>query len=635
MRFWKRSICQDGHSRRDFTKPRSTSRKRRFQLENLEERALLSTYTLFEYFDNNQTPVLEEIITGQQTNFYINPSGPVDISTGSGTNTVNILDTKAFIGINLHSGGTDTVNVGNAGSVQGILADVNIENPPHFSTITVDDSADGTGRTVTLSTFTPPGDTAWGQIAGLAPAAINYEYADTSSVHIKTGSAADTVNVQGTGVTTYLDSSGGLDTVNVGKAGSVQGILGELYIENSPSFTSLSVDDRADTTAHTVTLSTFTPVADTAWGQIAGLAPATINYEYADTSSVHFWTGTAADTVNIQGTGVTTGVYSGGGADTVNVGNAGSVQGILGDLLIETLADHTTLNVDDSADTTARTVTLSSFTPQHDTAWGKIAGLAPATINYEYFNISSVHIITGSAADTVNVQATGVTTYLDSGGGADTVNVGNAGSVQGILGTLNIENSPSFTTLNVDDSADATAHTVTLSSFKLPGDTPWGRIAGLAHAAINYEYADTSSVSIMTGTAADTVNVQGTGVTTFLDSSGGLDTVNVGKAGSVQGILGTLNIENSPLFTTLNINDSADATARTASLSSFTATFDSNSLWGSITGLAPASINFEWDDVQSPVNISTSPGKVAWIVNNNALANVVGKVVEDNGIQIN
>jgi hypothetical protein len=38
-----------------------------------------------------------------------------------------------------------------------------------------------------------------------------------------------------------------------------------------------------------VTLDTFTPSGDTPWGSITGLAPASINYEKADTSSPVTW----------------------------------------------------------------------------------------------------------------------------------------------------------------------------------------------------------------------------------------------------------------------------------------------------------------------------------------------------------
>ena len=100
-------------------------------------------------------------------------------------------------------------------------------------------------------------------------------------------------------------------------------------------------------------------------------------------------------------------------------------------------------------------------------------------------------------------------------------------------------------------------------------------------------------------------------------------------AGSVQGILGSLLIRNPPSFTTLNINDSADTVARTATLSTLTAGF------GSITGLATGTISFAYADTSSPVNIRTAVGRVSWTVLANARASLTGVLVMNNGRAIN
>jgi hypothetical protein len=120
--------------------------------------------------------------------------------------------------------------------VQGLLGDVTLFNPDSPTTLTVDDSADATARTVTLSTFSQILAT-YSQVSGLAPANINYSYANTTSVTVNTGTAAgNVVNVLTTGVTTNLVGGGPL-AVNVGNAGSVQGILGAVSVENPPDFT--------------------------------------------------------------------------------------------------------------------------------------------------------------------------------------------------------------------------------------------------------------------------------------------------------------------------------------------------------------------------------------------------------------
>ncbi|MGO8902553.1 MAG: C2 family cysteine protease [Isosphaeraceae bacterium] len=281
MRFLKRSIRQDDRSHRDFTRARGPSRKRRLQLENLEERALLSTYSISESYLAG-VPVVSETINNVTTN-YVNPASPFVVTTASGSNTVNILNTSAHIAINVNGQGLDTVNVGNAGSAQGILGALSIQNPPSYTTINVNDGSDATARTVTLSTFTSGGYN-WGSITGLAPAAINYKYGDTTSVSVTTGTAADTINVLATGVPTSVSTGGGSDVVNVGNAGSARGILGTLSIQNPPSYTTINVNNGSDATTRTVALSTYSSGGYN-WGSITGLAPAAINYKYYDTRS--------------------------------------------------------------------------------------------------------------------------------------------------------------------------------------------------------------------------------------------------------------------------------------------------------------------------------------------------------------
>ena len=130
----------------------------------------------------------------------------------------------------------------------------------------------------------------------------------------------------------------------------------------------------------------------------------------------------------------------------------------------------------------------------------------------------------GSTAGVVfNVQATpaAVATNVLGGGVSAAVNVGNAGSVQGINGTLNVDNSTGAqNNLTVDDSADSTAQTVTLTS---------GTIHGIAPADIEYVSADTNSVTIDGGSAGNFFDVQtvGSGAATTLNGGTGSDTFNV------------------------------------------------------------------------------------------------------------
>src|SRR5207244_3865869 len=147
----------------------------------------------------------------------------------------------------------------------------------------------------------------------------------------------------------------------------------------------------------------------------------------------------------------------------------------------------------DSADATARTVTVGNAAAA---GFGLVHGLAPADVTFKYGDTASVTVSTGVGGNTVNVLATGVPTNL-LGHARDTVNVGNSGSVQGILGALSITNPPSFTTINVNDSADTAARHATLSQATINGDSHWETLSGLAPASISYYEYDVASIAVL------------------------------------------------------------------------------------------------------------------------------------------
>jgi len=134
---------------------------------------------------------------------------------------VKVQETPASVPTNFVGGSDATVIVGLGGSVQNILGPVNIENPPAYNSIVVDDSADSTGRTVVISSFAPnpedsqSNDDVYGKIAGLAPADINYEYDDTTDLTIRGGSGGNTFDVQSTDDTTNIEGGSGADAFNI------------------------------------------------------------------------------------------------------------------------------------------------------------------------------------------------------------------------------------------------------------------------------------------------------------------------------------------------------------------------------------------------------------------------------------
>jgi hypothetical protein len=426
-------------------------------------------------------------VDGGTTTLTITEGSTITINDSSETITVSGGGSGGFSGSGTHTVSGPAAN----------LTSLKIDNPPSFTTLIIDDSADVTGRAVSLSSVTPYRDTPFGQLTGLPSGPILFEYADTSSLSLTTGSGSDHVYVLKTVITTNISTSGGADAVTIGNSThGVQDILGAVNIENPNNSSVITVDDSADTTGRTVTLDTFTPLGDSDFGKISGLAPADINYKYADTSSVTILNGSGIDTTNVRSTVSNVTISGGGSRDVVNVGNAGSVQGIVGTLTIENTPSLATINIDDSADTTARTVIVDSFTPAGDSSFGKVVGLAPALISFRNADTSSVSITTGYGADTVNVFATGTTINLDSSGGHDAVNVGDQSGpgLSNILGTLNIENSGGVTKIFLND-PNATDWSINqVSSPEGDNSAWWAVVTNLPTAAIQFEADDVNLV---------------------------------------------------------------------------------------------------------------------------------------------
>jgi hypothetical protein len=279
-------------------------------------------------------------------------NGGVTLVTGPGTNIVNVQGITAPIDggwffvpggpltVSAYfpgSAGT-TVNVGLNGSVQGIGASLTVLNPPWFTNLNVDDHNDGSFRTVTHDSESINGDL-YGRIDGLAPADIYYKYGDTDSVRVKTGAGGAAVNVLATARPITFEGWSNNTTVNVGSAGSLQGIQGSVTVENPWYYTALNVDDSNDSTGRQVTLDRFILVPNIVYGRIAVQGSAPISYKQNDTQSpVSLRLGAFGNVVTVQNTtSVAVNVDGGAGTNTLVGPNTFSTWAITG-------ADAGTLN---------------------------------------------------------------------------------------------------------------------------------------------------------------------------------------------------------------------------------------------------------------------------------------------------
>jgi hypothetical protein len=227
-------------------------------------------------------------------------------------------------------------------------------------------------------------------------------------------------------------------------------------------------------------------------------------------------------------------------------------------------------------------------------------------------DVESESMTTGLTPDTVNVLSTFANqpVILNSSGGNDTVNIGNGTNGMDSLGAwVQVNNTPAFTTLNLNNAASNVARTAYVDST-----AGYTFIAGLAPQQVAANNADIREINLTTGRGNDSVNVTRNSEVLNLNSGGGLDTVNVGDSSDgVQLITGPVTVNNSPSYTTLNINDAPDAVGRSATIDLTTI---GGAPHGRLAGLAPATIAWKVADISftNPLRIDAGAGNDAFTV---------------------
>lgn len=211
----------------------------------------------------------------------------------------------------------------------------------------------------------------------------------------------------------------------------------------------------------------------------------------------------------------------------------------------------------------------------------------PGWAGFSYASDTENHVLTtGTGADTVNIPSTfpAQPVVVASAGGADFANIGNGfNGVQSIEADVQIQNDPSFTTVNINNGPDSTARNATINQF----GGGFGVLSGLAPANIFWDNADIQNITVTTGTDADVVNVLRCSERLFLRNSNGVDRYNLGNSSTgMSEIFGSIDIGPNTgfVFNDIYIND-AGSTGR-----NYTWTKSGN---GFILGGLPASIYYE------------------------------------------
>jgi hypothetical protein len=513
--------------------------------------------------------------------------------TGGYADTVFVQRTSSTLSIDGQDG-KDNVILGNASNMQGIFGLVFVANTSGATALTLDDSADPVRRNVSLGNFF----TVNGSVFGLSPGSIIYRKSDLSSLiingggggnvfnvydtpqnalgtlatHLYTGAGAETVSVLATTGALQIEGRGGFDAVFVGNAGSVQGIHGIIDVSNRPSgaATALTINGSNDAASQNITIKS---------NIVTGLAPAAVRFVSDCLSALTVSAGTGgnvitvfgtpqrpgatvpvvinagkgADTVGIWGASSLLTVNGQSGADTVTVGTAATLQHILASLYITNYGAWSVLNIDDSADTLSRTVTMSVVNN-----YGAISGFGPAVIHYRKRDIRSVNVRGGSGGNTFDIQDTSLSTFaggtlttVHTGTGSSTVSVlrtsgalavdaqsadtgvvvgghsGDAGNLNGIVGDVRVRGTVRY--ISIIDGVNTAPFTYAMDSHRFYRTDATGVSTGsiyydslsLSHLGVTLANGGnrlsvdgspaTSSANIYTGTGDDAVYVRGSG----------------------------------------------------------------------------------------------------------------------------
>jgi hypothetical protein len=383
---------------------------------------------------------------------------------------------------------------------------------------------------------------------------FQFDKSTISSVIINPGSGTNTVNVNGlpAGVNvTVNDASGSNDTITV-NAGQVNFDPSHyVTINNDGGTDTVNVEALAARNAVTVNNTgsgqaavNVSPGAGN-WGNVQGLV--TVNGNSASTAltindrndqrgeaysldAATMLSRVNAGPINISGLSSLT-LLASAGQNVVNVSPATHNLYWVTTLTVDG-GGGAALTLDDGANAaaTAYTITANSLTRSP-------VGRPAATINYAH--LTGLKLLTGSAADVVNVEGIPAPTTVIGGGGAETFNVAPASlNLGGINGTLTFDGGTGGATLTVNDQANPTSsgllfkpttqYTVTGGSLTRTVFYPFPLRGGGSSTASTINYKNVTTLTLNAGNkGANTIDVESTAIPTYVHGGTATSSISV------------------------------------------------------------------------------------------------------------
>ena len=249
--------------------------------------------------------------------------------------------------------------------------------------------------------------------------------------------------------------------------------------------------------------------------------------------------GTGDDTANLEAS-VSASLLAAdlmGGTNIVNAGQNSLLSSLNATTVVGDTGGTTTLNLDDSADTTSTAATLDNLSGNTSYPY-EVTGLSPGAIIYGA-GVTAVDILGGTAAANgvdfnINNTQAGTTTTITGGANQNTYDLSNATETNGLdnlAGPVVIHGGASLTDLVVLDDSDANFNdNYDITATTVTRNTPFGGLTYDDNIGTLTLYAQNTL-----GTNGNNIiNVDSTAdfVTTNVFGQGGVDTVNVNSTGS-------------------------------------------------------------------------------------------------------
>ena len=237
------------------------------------------------------------------------------------------------------------------------------------------------------------------------------------------------------------------------------------------------------------------------------------------------------------------------GLQTVNVGNGGTLDNIRSTLAIfDPAGDPTTININDTADTTHSTATLDNLSGNVNAPF-EVTGLSAVPIEYG-IGVTALNInggTFGAAGVTYNINNTqaGTTTTINGGPNQNFINLSNAGQTGGLdnlPGPVVVHGGTSFAdVVTLEDSSADFNDNYTVTATTVTRGGPFGGLT----------YDD--NIGTLTLNAENTLGTNGNN-TISIDSTADFVITNINGQGGVD----TINVNDTGFFGVLNVTTGSD-----------------------------------------------------------------------------